>query len=182
MLFKKTLKKSLYEIGKKKFDFDIHKERAVYAYLCYQRVEKRERDKLTDENLLFDYYCDWKRYIEKKYEEYDAEDLIEFSRYLAQRERNTKPMGAYWVIIITVMLTELISMMIDALLGITSIDTSDAPWYYAIIVFILIIAILGMILYFVSEFWSILYKNSMEEHLFIDYKEVIEEMRVRKSK
>ena len=176
MLLKKRREKSLHQIGKSKFDFDIHQEREIYSYLCYQKIKKAKEKELSKKNLLFDYYNDWKGYILKKYSKYDNDTLIEFSRYLTQRERNVKPLSAYGGIILTIILTEFISMLLKALLSVTSIDVAGAPWYAVLAIVILIIVILVASALIIMECWDFYYQNSKEEYFFEDYKEIIDGM------
>lgn len=73
---------------KENFRFNLNKEKAIYSYLCGERLNKKQK-KLLDDNIRFSRYMDWRKYQFDKYNKYNKEGLIEFEKTLNLYLRNT---------------------------------------------------------------------------------------------
>ena len=98
----KKQKRTFINIGKQNYDFDINLEKDIYSYLYALR---RKQNKSLDVNLKFECYREWKQYIEKKYEKFDSNRLMEFSKYLNCVLCDEKLTNSYWNICIPILLT-----------------------------------------------------------------------------
>lgn len=172
---KKKYVRTLNEIGNRKYDFDYIKEKQIYFYLCRLR-QKRKNETELEEQYRFGSYREWKRYIQNEYSRFDREELMEFSRYLNQRIRNTKPAQEY----IKLVIPAIISWVIIDFFGLILQDgklTKFESVHEAIIYFatILLVGVCSVIVAFIkmsNDIWD----QSMEENLCTDYKEIIDEM------
>lgn len=168
-------KKRLDDIGKNYYDFDFGKEEAIYTYLCCKRVKRKEIHKL-DNDLKFNYYRDWKNYVEEKYKKCRTEKLIEFSRYLNQKIRDISPDYEYWKLSIPVILSVLIMGIIDIVDGILKLKL---PFSVYSIIILMIIIILFLALPTLYAIWTTmipLWDNNHRKSFLIDYKEIIDQI------
>lgn len=172
MIKGKKAGKSLEEIGKRWYDFDFVLERTIYCYLCCSREKKRKIRKL-DEKLKFESYQQWKKYIWDKYERYDKDRLYEFSKYLNQRIRNIRPNREYWSIVATVLLTLVITKIVDIILN-PQMNFNDIPLFVGVLfISVLVTVLLWFIL--IQTFYP-MFDNNIDENFLRDYKEVIDEI------
>lgn len=172
MIKGKKAGKSFKEIGKRWYDFDFELERTIYCYLCCSREKKRKIRKL-DEKLKFESYQEWKKYVKNKYDNFSKDMLVEFSRYLNQRIRNTLPGHEYWIIVATVSLTMAFTEIIDVVLS-KLMEFSGMSMIIAILLSSIFI-VLPMIFIMVQTFYP-LFDNNIDENLLKDYKEIIDEI------
>lgn len=175
MYRKRRYKRKLEGIGKNEFGFDVGLEKDIYCYLCCIPMRKGRIKKLT-EKQKFTSYQKWKQYVSGKYETYSRDCLIEFSRYLTQRIRNIKPVREAWAIlfssIIGFLFSDIIGKMADD--DFSFLKASNVISLLAIII-ILAISIFSLIL-IVRELVMPIFDNDIEENMFTDYKEIIDEM------
>lgn len=172
MIKGKKAGKSFKEIGKRWYDFDFELERTIYCYLCCGREKKRKIRKL-DEKLKFESYQQWKKHIWDKYERFDKDRLCEFSRYLNQRIRNIRPNHEYWNIMATALLTLVITKIVDIFLN-SQMNFKDIPAIVGVLLLpVLVVLPLVIIMY---QTFSPMFDTNIDENLFRDYKEVIDEI------
>lgn len=140
----KAEKKTIYDIGREKYNFDYQEEIIRYKALCCMHLKRKEIKKLKfDKNL--NSYKDWKEYIRHKYEKFDKEDLMEFSRFLncigrdetLEHNFSSMLMGA----LVTLMLTTSFDVLVETI-DILLIGGSDF-FLMRIILCILMILLLG---------------------------------------
>lgn len=160
------------KIGEKQYHFKFKLEKNIYSYLWGLHVRGE-----LDDNLKFFYYKDWEQYIRNKYNNYDDETLIEFSKYLNQRIRHVKPDRKYWDMFIPIILTIVVSKLFDILFKTQTWEWDNIPILCAIFVLLFISVSLVLPLLFISyNLLSLLYDNETEKNLLLDYKDVIEDM------
>lgn len=174
MIKRRRAKKSFDEMGKRWYDFDSQLEKAIYSHLCWTRVKRKISRKLT-EDLKFHSYQQWKCYIYDKYQAYDKEKLDEFSRYLNQNIRNTKPSLKYWAIMATALITIAFTSLIDRIINIKL--SADIP-IWGMIILVLVGEIFFILLLFsvIIQTMYPIFDNSADENLYEDYKEIIDEI------
>lgn len=175
MINKRKSDRTLDSIGKRWYNFDFYSEKNIYCYLCCVDSRKKKIKKL-DEKLKFVSYSQWKQYICNKYENYDKDELEEFSRYLNQRIRNIKPGREYLNIILPCFITLAFTISIDKILDLNLNTTSISNLgSVIIIIFLSILFIISMFSIIRNTFLPIK-ENSGDTNLLIDYKEIIDEM------
>lgn len=151
------------------FDFDLEKK--IFKYLYYGK--KRKLDK---ENQITS-YMDWKHRIEKMYSSFSIEQLQDFSRWLNQKIRDSKPSHEYSQICITVLITWFLTKVLDEYCNrITNLKIS----FLAIVIFSIIVFFI--VLYGCSKLYDMLFAENMKIALYTDYKEVIDDLISQKEK
>ena len=142
------------------------------------------------EESKFCCYSDWKKYVNEKYSEYSSKELMDFSRFLNQGIRRSKPDREYWKmcipIVISFIFTNFIQMIIQASLEIQEADFSNMQFsgiagYLGVGLLLLVILIICLVYAFYRVLYP-LWDSNMEKNLFIDYKEIIEQMMEEKLK
>ncbi len=134
-------KREIKQHFRKNFLFDVRKERIIYAYLCKEKLNRKQKKLLTDETK-FKSYQSWKAYIVGRYEMYTKESLIEFSRAVNLLLRESKKFDeynksigiAYFSVVLSSLLTHFIAEVvknIDLMFILTFLE--------AIFVFVLVI-------------------------------------------
>ncbi len=171
---KKKQKRTLDTIGKEEYNFDFQLEKDIYQNLCCIRIKKKVIKKLEQKNLKIYTYSEWKQYIYNKYKNYNEAQLLEFSKYLNQRIRNVKPFREVWDLFVTVIMTFVFVEGGKALIGkLESFKSNDD---------IIIKYLIALIFIVITIFWVIRQviipklDNDIEEHLYKDYKEIIDGM------
>lgn len=172
---KKKYVRTLNEVGNRKYDFDYIKEKQIYFYLCRLR-QKRKNEKELEEQYRFGSYREWKMYIQNKYSRFDREELMEFSRYLNQRIRNTKPAQEYIKLVIPAIISWVITEFFRLILQDGKLakfeSIHEAIIYFAIILLIGVGSVSVTFIKMSNDIWD----QNMEENLCVDYKEIIDEM------
>lgn len=177
---KKKTKRSFKSIGKEEYNFDFQVEKDIYQNLCCNRVKKKVIEMLEQKNLKFYTYSEWKQYIYNKYKNCNRAQLLEFIRYLNQGIRNTKTGGKYWELLIPVIMTLVFTYLFNYFGGL-KLDLSGIPITGVIICILIIgicISIIPIIL-IIALVWNTvkpMYDNFADKNLFVDYKEIIDEM------
>lgn len=167
--------RTLDRIGKEEYGFDFYSENIVYKDLCCSRLtfkERRKRKTLP----VFRSYKDWSNYIIHKYADLDQEQLKEFSRYLNQQIRNRECSQNYWnlviPVILTIVITEFFSMLIQTLNG---LDIRNG--YIVGLIVILMILVGSEIIIIILLIWNTLepiWTSSLEKNFVYDFKEIID--------
>lgn len=170
----RNTKKTLEKIGKKWHNFDLKSEKTIYCYLCCIRVGKCKLRKL-DYDLRFESYLQWKKYVAYKYQNFDIDELIEFSRYLNQRIRIIKPSHEYLVITITAVISALFTRLIDSYANM-QIDSINLSMVNIIRIVLFLILIFIIVLFFAIQMLMPILQNDVEKNFLSDYKEIIDEM------
>lgn len=171
----KKYRKSFQNVGNLKYDFEYQFEKNVYSNLCLRRVRKKELKKM-DEKFKFTTYFEWKRYIWNKYEDYDKELLVEFSRYLNQGIRNVQPGREYLSFFVPVILTVYFSEMLKKIIEVNDILSKALILSKVLLMPIAVLLLFGPLFYIIWSTLSPLWDNNVEENLYKDYKEIIDEM------
>lgn len=174
MLKDKKNKKTFEEIGEKWHDFDFQMEKAIYCYLCFYRVKKKLLRRL-DEQLKFHSYQKWRQYIRNKYEKYDRDQLIEFSRYLNQTIRNIKPEREYFMLWVPVLATWAITESVDRIYRMNFQELNSISSFIKIDI-TMITCLLIPFTYFVIKISIQMWNNNISKNFLRDYKEIIDEM------
>lgn len=173
MIKNKKYKRSTIERGKRWYDFDFQLEKAIYDYLCCERVKKKMLRKL-DEDQKFESYQQWKQYVLDKYQKLSAAKLTEFSRFLNQEIRDLKPSHEYWSIMGSALMAVIFTNVIDVALR-TEVDFKGIPaWGIPIIIILIEIVIVLLVLFCIVQAMSPIFDNSASEGLLRDYKEIID--------
>lgn len=89
---KRELKKYILDT----FLFDVEKEKAVYTYLCKDKLSKKQSKLLTCDEMKFDDYHSWKLYFINKYKVYNKTSLLEFSKLLNLLLREARKTSSYF--------------------------------------------------------------------------------------
>lgn len=170
---KRTIyKRNLDNVGRDKYRFDFRFEKCVYKYLCMNRLNRREKKRLTDE-VKFVYYRDWKDYICRKYKDYSKEDLQEFSRYLQQRTRGLQPGIDYWKGFVSGVLALMLSSVANGVVF-NKFDLQGNKWCGILLMFIMELVVIVFIFAIVYITMSPMYEMNTEYNLCEDYKEIID--------
>lgn len=183
MLMKRKKKKYYREIGEQEYKFDYKKEKNIYMYYCLNKLSKKEEKeirKLQDEKEIFgNKYCDWKKYIYKKYEKYSIEALENFAHYIQQGTRNNKVIRVYNTmtlpVIITLVLTIMFEKVIEDIL-INNIENKSLATEVVVIgIFICVLSYIAWIVI------TTIFDDSVEKNMYSDYLRIIKEM-IKKKK
>lgn len=177
---KKEYKKTLNEIGIQKYHFDLQIELVIYKELCcinLKRDERKIKEEKKAEIKTVNSYGEWKKGIVIRYRGYDREYLMEFSRYLNQRIRNVKPGQEYWKIVAPVILTISITEITSKLMTIIAdMNEYSGLLFKVSIELFLIIMFIMFLLIVVWQTIEPVRDNMIEENLFVDFKEIIDEL------
>ena len=185
MFKKKKYRRQLDKIGKEKFDYDIKEEIKYYNYLSCSYMKKKDRESI-DDKYKFDSYKKWKQYIYNKYNEYSSDELIELTRYFNQKIRNTELDRTNWTFFIPVLLTIIISKMFEIVINMNWQWVLKLP-IFGIIFGCIIYTVIYLIIVVLPTFYMIkraitpIFICNSEKYLFIDYKEIVDEMILVKS-
>lgn len=159
---KQELKKYILET----FCFDIQKEKVIYTYLCKDKLTKKQRKLLTDETQ-FNSFQSWEQYVINRYEPYNKECLIEFSKLLKLLLRDAKRITdyskniclTYLSVAFSVLLTIFFSQSIE-----DKIALGVAMFFMPIILAVLVIQIYDS------------YGDNNSVYFYKDVKEIIDKM------
>lgn len=174
MIKYKNTKKDFGKIGKRWHNFDLKSEKKIYCYLCCMRDGIFKPRKL-DNDLKFESYQQWKKYVNNKYENFNVSELIEFSRYLNQGIRIIKPTQEYMTITITALMTWLLTVLLNFLVN-RNIDLRNTMLEDIIETVIFSIVFILLLFLFVMQTFIPILKNDAEKNFLSDYKEIIDEM------
>ena len=172
----------LIQVGETQYDFNYRKELAIYNYLCHSASKKEIKS--LDEKEKFEIYKEWETYVKEKYYSYKTDELINFSHYLEQMIRTNKTDYIYWNISISAIMSVAISTIISILSDAVKIDTDLELNFSKVIetivvidvIFITIVICCAFIFWLVSSVFNQLNTLSKRKNLYIDYKNIIDEM------
>lgn len=119
-------------------------------------------------------YAQWKQYIWNKYHEFSDEKLEEFSRYLNQCSRNTKPVYECWKTFISIYLALMFNTLFEFLISI--LDFHFSSILEVVVVIGLVMIALGFFAYAIAKISMPLSDQEDERNFYLDYKELIDEM------
>lgn len=180
MEYRKDRKSFVHKNGIKNYSFDYNKEIRIYLFLCGERMSKREYVKLEKNEKMYT-YSEWKSYIRNKCIGCPINGLKEFSRYLNHRGRVYSPEREFISPIASAMVSGIISFFVteysDIILGIEITSFID---YTVVVVFILFMCV--VVSYFIIQISGMYHKTNIKENFFKDYKEIIDEIIIEKSK
>lgn len=169
---KQSKRKKLNKLGEECYGFDFKLEKNIYCYLCCVRMNSLKLRNLKAE-FRFDFYQQWKRYVRNNNEKFDKDKLIEFSRYLNLKIKNTNPSREYWNISATVLLSVIITNIFDEVLSM-KFDLQGVSLLVAILIIEFLIVIpIGLI---ISQTMKPLFDSHLDENFLKDYKEIIDEI------
>lgn len=167
----KNQKRTFNNIGKQNYDFDINLEKDIYSYLYALR---RKQNKSLDEKVKFERYREWKQYIEKKYENFDSNRLMEFSKYLNCALGDEKSTNSYWTICIPIILTILFTKMLEMINELNAIEFDGEVIYAIVFIIIVLIFILVSTIYMLCKIVTPLFEGNIRETMLLNYKEIID--------
>lgn len=171
MIKGKKAGKCFEEIGKRWYEFDFELEKGIYCYLCCYRIKRKELRNLNDD-LMFETYQKWKQYVYNKYSNYSREQLMEFSRYLNYEIRNERPFRKYWDIMLPITISLVFTKIFDIGLALY-VESVENPSMLNILL-LLCLEVIGVI--FLINIFRPLFDDNIKENLFIDYKEIVDEI------
>ena len=155
------------------YRFDIEQEQNIYTYLCKGKLKAKALKKLSHD-LKFETYAQWKQYIWNKYHDFSDEKLEEFSRYLNQCSRNTKPVYECWKTFISIYLALMFNTLFEFLISI--LDFHFSSILEVVVVIGLVMIALGFFTYAIAKISMPLSDQEDERNFYLDYKEIIDEM------
>ena len=130
------------------YKFDIQQEQNIYTYLCKGKLKAKALKKLSHD-LKFETYAQWKQYIWNKYHDFSDEKLEEFSRYLNQCSRNTKPVYECWKTFISIYLALMFNTLFEFLISI--LDFHFSSILEVVVVIGLVMIALGFFTYAIAK-------------------------------
>lgn len=161
-------KRNVTKIGKDSYNFDYSEEKDKYCYLCGVNSKKLIR-KIKDDDKIKT-YSEWKQTILSKYEKNSIEELQEFSRYLNQRIRILEPIKDYKSIVISVYTAIVVTGMYNLIMEIQQLNLNSRVIIgLTLLPLLVIIIFLRWIINYISD-------ANIKRSLFVDYKEIIDEM------
>ena len=165
----------VYKVGKERFGFDENTELSKYKYLCCENMTGKEWKKRN--GLPYSYY-EWSRQIKSKYNQYNIEQLEEFSRYLELCVRNSNVYKESCDIIFAALAAAVITVIFDTIIvQIASRNDFFSNWRLLIIAFFGISVIVSVTVYVVVSWVK---RGDFKKYFYSDYKEIIEEILVDK--
>lgn len=173
MHMKNEKNRSISKIGKRRYDFDFELELMIYRYLCCHRIKTRVLKKM-DNKYKFGSYKQWKQYIHSKYEKYNFDELVEFSRYLNLKIREIKPLQQYWILMIPIVVT--LAFLQSIQFFIKMYVEYSYELFAQIILFLYAILIGFVILIMIKPLLQLIFVEDFEMNFLKDYKEIIDEM------
>ena len=182
-----THKDCIITLGKENFNFDYNKELDAYKYLCGKRMVKR-RYKALQENLKFSSYREWSEYIMERYKDYSVDSLSEFSRFLNQGLRNTKPNQKVREMIVPILLTAFFTSVFNQLLTRSAVEFDvKTSSVITIIVAICLVAVAIVVITFLVmlvtyETITPIWEQETIRCFLEDYKEIIDQIIQEKNK
>ncbi len=172
---RKKKREHINEIGKNNYFFDYDFEKRIYCYVCCGYV-KKSNEKELDSKYKFNSYSEWKQYVYNKYEWYCKDGLMEFSRYLNQRIRNVKPSREYWSLVVPVLLSVGLAELFRNFLELKT-NLENSPIWASIVAVVIGLGMYGGVLWFmIRQTIEPINDDNLDENMFIDYKEIIDEI------
>lgn len=148
---------------RKVFDFNISQEKVIYKYVCREKIEHFRKKDLI---YKFDTYAQWKNYVRNKYEPYNAESLMEFSRYLNYQIRRQPDLNGVFALCMAPLYTWIINFYFE-------VQVSNR---LGIILVIIIIPWFLLLVWMVKESLNMSSGDNMKRAFYEDYKEIIDEL------
>lgn len=152
------------------FLFDKERELNIYRFLCKKKVKKKKIKEISD--CLFERYNDWKNYITNKYQNYESQQLIEFSKFLNLQIRESKSFSPIIIMYFSPVVAFYISLLGDKLLNVNYTKQNIFP---------ICIGIMGCLIFIVVVAYNMYSEENMKNGFYEDYKEIIDELIERKN-
>ena len=159
--------------------FDLRQELHIYKYVCREKMNCKERKELKKNNKehMYTTYAQWREYVEKKFGSYSKKELEEFSRYLNHRIRTNEPGKEYWNILISALMACVITVIMNGINEI--ISGQKMPSLLANSIYVCWgVSIVSITWFFTLKLsLGILWGENTNKNFYIDYKEIIDEMK-----
>lgn len=147
----------------KVFDFNVSQEKAIYAYVCREKIEHSRKKCLV---YKFDTYAEWKGYVKNKYIPYSSDSLIEFSRYLNYQIRIQPDVNGAFALFMAPIFTVLINFYFE-------VQTSEIS---GIVRAIILVPWLIFVAWMVIETINMSSGDKIKRTFYEDYKEIVDEL------
>lgn len=161
-----------------RYGFQIRKERTIYNVLWKR---KGLLNIFLPKELRFEEYLDWKKYVRKKYSDYNSKKLINFYAYLQNGVRTYEAGDSVFLIFVTSWCSVFLTLIFKE--KIVPIVDPNTNWG-ALLIIILGIAIViavGVIIFLTIIQFGIS-KANYRNALYIEYQKIIAEMIKEKKK
>lgn len=182
-MIRNTQKACLKAIGKDNFEFDYEKELEGYKFLCGKKV-KKDNYVLLRNDERYSSYSKWKGSIVKQYKNCSNEFLVNFSRYLNQGLRNTKPNQKVNEMIITALVAFFFTFLLNIILKF-KVEKFDISSFFVakliIAIVLVIIACVCLVAYVMNIMITPIWEQDTVRCFWKDYKEIIDQI-IQKNK
>lgn len=145
------------------FDFNVSQEKAIYAYVCREKIKRYRKKYLI---CKFDTYAEWKDYVKGKYISYSSDSLIEFSRYLNYQIRIQPDVNGAFALFMAPIFTVLINFYFE-------VQTSETSGIVRVVILVPWLFLMGWMVIQVINMSS---GDKMKCAFYEDYKEIIDEL------
>ena len=149
---------------RKIFNFDISREKAIYKYLCREKIGSLERKLIL--NYKFDSYFQWKNYVVEKYKAYSVNSLTEFSRYFNYNIRKQGEMKGALGLFLSPVAACIVAQMLDK-------EFYNTDQFWNVVIYILLLIMLAWV---IRKNIELSVEDKMNSAFFEDYKEIIDEL------
>lgn len=113
-------RREIYKYIKTQFGFDFYKERMIYRYVCKEKIGKKDKKRLSEEERCTTYH-QWKRHLEEKFNYYSEEGLVELNKLFNLLQRDTRNNSEYnknicisgTAIILTIMAEKVVEFLME---------------------------------------------------------------------
>lgn len=172
---RKTRKNCYIERGKECFGFDKNRELMIYRYLCDERLTRKEFKNCKQENVPNN-FKQWEENIRKRYEQYDSLQLEEFERYLkvGMFRSDVYQIGDNYIYaaMLSAFFATLFSDILAGIMGSANL----------IALVIIVVLILGGSIVVIKVVLNVINRKVFERKMFIDYKDIIKQLKEKNKK
>lgn len=149
------------------FNFNLDKEKAIYSYLCGERLNRKQK-KILNDSIRFGRYSDWRKYQFGNYSKYSKESLIEFDKVLNLYLRDINQNKNIYQIFISSFISVILSRFFTEYVNMSNENIiSMIVWNVSLPFLIAMLLVLA---------YKSLYDETRYIPFFEDMKEVIEEI------
>lgn len=181
MKYKRISKKPcMNDIGKKEFGFDYKEESIKYKYLIGERMNLSEW-KMMGGCEKCNSYSEWEKTVMENNKAKTRKQLKEFDHYLENRINMIKPEKEVYIILCSVILTNLTTAFLENLEVTDNIVITENP------IVLFISYVIGILLEIIAVFWvmykviSPIWSTTFESAFFKEYQRVIRKMIKKRS-
>lgn len=157
------------------FCFDMKKERAIYDFLCKEKINKKQKKLLTKETEFRD-YDSWKQYIVTKYQVYPKKNLLEFSKFINLLLRDAKKYNSYQQSVCIAGITVVLTLFINELFKTIFLFINEGALILVLGTIFLAISFILLLLFFVTRMYNNYGFESKKINFLIDIKEIIDDL------